>query len=146
MFGKRLNSGASSTPTSIDCLIGVKTRIEGDIHFEGGLRVDGKVKGNLMGSQSSMLIISEQAQLEGEVRAAQAIINGKITGTVRVADRLELQPKARIVGDVQYRTLEMHPGAVVEGRLIHEQGAAAESARRPATPPAEGAESNRQPT
>ncbi|NTV94953.1 MAG: polymer-forming cytoskeletal protein [Thiobacillus sp.] len=120
MFGKKTSG---SNTGSIDCLIGVKTRIEGDIHFEGGLRVDGQIKGNLLGNQNSVLIISEQAQLEGEVRAAQAIINGKITGTVRVADRLELQPKARIVGDVQYRTLEMHPGAVVEGRLIHQDGA-----------------------
>lgn len=124
MFGKKTSSGNTG---SIDCLIGVKTRIEGDIQFEGGLRVDGQVKGNVLGNQNSVLIISELAQLEGEVRAAQAIINGRITGTVRVADRLELQAKARVVGDVQYRTLEMHPGAVVEGRLIHQDNAEADS-------------------
>ena len=120
MFGRK-HSGA--TAGSIDCLIGVKTRIEGDIQFDGGLRVDGQVKGNLLGSQNSMLIVSEQAQLEGEISVSQAVINGKITGTVQVADRLELQAKARIVGDVRYRTLEMHPGAVVEGRLIHQPAA-----------------------
>ncbi|TCJ11872.1 polymer-forming cytoskeletal family protein [Parasulfuritortus cantonensis] len=124
MFGKKTSSGNTG---SIDCLIGVKTRIEGDVQFEGGLRVDGQVKGNVLGNQNSVLIISELAQLEGEVRAAQAIINGRITGTVRVADRLELQAKARVVGDVQYRTLEMHPGAVVEGRLIHQDNAEADS-------------------
>lgn len=116
MFGNK-NSGA--TPGNIDCLIGTKTRIEGDIHFEGGLRVDGQIKGNLRGSQNSMLVISEQARLEGEIHAVQAVINGQVSGTVHVEERLELQPKARITGDVHYRTLEMHPGAIVDGRLIH---------------------------
>jgi cytoskeletal protein CcmA (bactofilin family) len=119
MFGKR-NGSTGANAGSIDCLIGAKTRIEGDILFEGGLRVDGQIKGNLRGNQNSMLIISEQASLEGEIHAAHAVINGKVVGTVHAADRLELQPKARITGDVHYRTLEMHPGAVVEGRLVHQ--------------------------
>lgn len=132
MFGKK-NSQVTS---NIDCLISAKTRIEGDIHFEGGLRVDGQVKGNLTaaGGQPGMLMISEQARLEGEVRAAQAVINGTILGTVHVSDRLELQPKARITGDVHYRTLEMHPGAVVEGRLVHQGETKAAAAGKPGQP------------
>lgn len=121
MFGRK-NGSAGASAGNIDCLIGTKTRIEGDIQFEGGLRVDGQIKGNLRGSQNSMLIVSEQAQLDGEIRAAHAIINGKVVGTVHATERLELQPKARIIGDVHYLTLEMHPGAVVDGRLMH-QGA-----------------------
>jgi cytoskeletal protein CcmA (bactofilin family) len=117
MFGKKTNK---TSPSSIDCLISTKTRIEGNIHFEGGLRVDGLIQGNLSGDGLSMLVVSEQGRLEGEVRAAHAVINGAIKGTVFVSDRLELQPKARITGDVHYRTLEMHPGAVVEGRLVHQ--------------------------
>ncbi|MDD3530043.1 MAG: polymer-forming cytoskeletal protein [Gallionellaceae bacterium] len=116
MFAKKPSPASTG---SIDCLIGAKTRIIGDIQFEGGLRVDGQIKGNILGSQHSMLIISEQARLEGEICATQAIIYGMINGTVRIEDHLELQPNARIIGDVQYRTLEMHPGAIVEGRLIH---------------------------
>ncbi len=124
MFGKKKNGSAAN----IDCLISAKTRVEGDIRFEGGLRVDGQVKGNLQGKPASLLVISEQARLEGEVVAAQAIVNGTVLGTVQVSDRLELQPKARITGDVHYRTLEMHPGAVVEGRLIHQGNHPAEAA------------------
>lgn len=119
MFGRK-NGSPSANIGNIDCLIGSKTRIEGDIQFEGGLRVDGQIKGNLRGGQNSMLIVSEQAQLEGEIHTAQAVINGRIAGTVHVGERLELQAKARIAGDVHYQTLEMHPGAVVDGRLIHQ--------------------------
>jgi cytoskeletal protein CcmA (bactofilin family) len=129
MFGRKTNPAHGG---SIDCLIGAKTRVEGDVQFEGGLRVDGQVKGNLLGSQNSLLIVSEQAQLEGEVHATQAVINGRVAGSVQVSDRLELQAKARIVGDVQYRTLEMHPGAVVEGRLIHRGAPEAGASAQPA--------------
>lgn len=142
MFGRKNNAATSG---SIDCLISVKTRIEGNIQFEGGLRVDGQVKGNLLGSQNSVLIISELAQLEGEISATQAVINGKITGTVRVADRLELQSKACITGDVRYRTLEMHPGAVVEGRLIHQAAAESETVVKLDIEPVSSIKSNRQP-
>lgn len=134
MFGKR---NGRAVAANIDCLISAKTRIEGNVLFEGGLRVDGQVKGNLTahGDQAAVLVISEHARLEGEVRAAQAIINGTVHGTVQVSDRLELQAKARITGDVHYRTLEMHPGAVVEGRLIHQADASAGAAESAAPTP-----------
>ena len=124
MFGRK-NGSPSANIGSIDCLIGAKTRIQGDTEFEGGLRVDGQIKGNLRGGQNSMLVVSEQAQLEGELRCSHAVINGRVVGTLVVSGRLELQAKARIVGDVHYQTLEMHPGAVVEGRLMHHQDEAA---------------------
>lgn len=125
MFGRKPGS-PSANLGNIDCLIGAKTRIVGDTDFEGGLRVDGEIKGNLNGGGESMLVVSEQARIEGQVRCANAVINGQVAGIIQVADRLELQAKARITGDVHYQTLEMHPGAVVEGRLIHGQGTAAE--------------------
>lgn len=133
MFGKK---NAPPNPANIDCLISAKTRIDGDLQYEGGLRVDGKIIGNLTGDDNSMLVVSEQATLEGEVRAAHAIINGSVKGTVHCLERLELQSKARIIGDVHYRTLEMHPGAVVEGRLVHrnEQDDKAASSEGTVTP------------
>lgn len=145
MFGRK-NGSTGANAGSIDCLIGIKTRIEGNIQFEGGLRVDGQIKGNLLGAANSMLIVSEQAQLEGEVRAAHAVINGKVVGTVHAGERLELQPKARIVGDVHYHTLEMHPGAVVEGRLVHRGTAEAEPVIHLDIEPATALKKNRQPT
>ena len=73
-----------SKRNTIDSLIGTGIRIEGDLHFQGGLRIDGRVCGNVIAdpSQPSMLIISEQAVVEGEVRAAHLIVNGVIQGPV----------------------------------------------------------------
>ena len=111
------------TKNTIDSLIGSATKIEGDLHFKGGLRIDGHVCGNVIADteSSSMLIISEQARIEGEVRAAHVIVNGTINGPVHSSELLELQPKARIAGDVQYKTLEMLSGALVSGKLTHDQ-------------------------
>jgi cytoskeletal protein CcmA (bactofilin family) len=116
MFGSK--SGAKNT---IDSLIGVTTRIEGDIHFVGGLRIDGHVKGNVIADdeQSSMLVISEHARVDGAIVANHLVVNGTITGPVYASDLLELQPKARVSGDLRYRALEMHHGAIIDGTLTH---------------------------
>jgi cytoskeletal protein CcmA (bactofilin family) len=116
MFGHK-------TKNTIDSLIGVSTKIEGNIYFKGGLRIDGHVVGNVIAEtgETSMLVISEQAKVEGEVRAAHLVVNGEIVGPVYSAELLELQPKARITGDVNYKALEMHGGALVSGKLTHDQ-------------------------
>ena len=107
---------------TIDSLIGVSTKIEGDLHFTGGLRIDGRIQGHVIAEpgSSTMLIISEQAIIDGEVRAAHVIVNGQINGPVFSTELLELQPKARISGDVHYKTLEMLSGALVSGKLTHD--------------------------
>lgn len=106
----------------IDSLIGAGTSIEGDISFSGGLRIDGQVKGNVRATddQASTLVVSEHARIEGEVSVSHVVVNGTIIGPVRSGEFLELQPKARVTGDVEYSSIEMHLGAVVQGRLIHQ--------------------------
>lgn len=118
MFGRHAKD-------TIESLIGRATRIEGDLHFRGGLRIDGQIIGNVIGEQGhpSMLIISEQARIEGEVHGAHVVVNGEINGPVYSSELLELQPKARIIGDVCYKRLEMHGGALVSGKLTHDQAA-----------------------
>ena len=66
-------------------------------------------------------MVSEHAKVEGEIRVSHIVINGTVEGPVSASDYLELQPKARVTGDVAYKTLEMHVGAVVQGRLDHGQ-------------------------
>jgi cytoskeletal protein CcmA (bactofilin family) len=116
MFNKK--SGAKNT---IDSLIGASARIEGDIHFVGGLRIDGQVRGNVIADAdgSSMLVISEQARVIGEIVSSHVVVNGTIEGPVHATELLELQPKARVTGNVRYNALEMHHGAIVEGTLMH---------------------------
>ncbi len=105
----------------IDSLIGAGTVVHGDVSFTGGLRIDGQVQGNVIAvdGEPGTLVVSEQARIDGEIRVSHVVINGTVNGPIAVNDHLELQAKARVVGDVSYRTLEMHVGAVVQGRLTH---------------------------
>ncbi|HXZ54713.1 MAG TPA: polymer-forming cytoskeletal protein [Burkholderiales bacterium] len=114
----------SKPQNRIDSLIGVGTRIEGNINFSGGLRVDGEVIGNVtaVSDEPSTLVLSEKARIEGEISVSHLVVNGEITGPVYVAEFLELQSRSRVKGDVHYNNLEMHLGAVVEGHLVHQSG------------------------
>ena len=116
MFGK------SNKPSPIDSLIGTGTTIEGDIAFTGGLRVDGHIKGNVKatGSKPGTLVISELAKVEGEIDVAHIVVNGTIAGPIRATEYVELLPKARVTGNVSYKSIEIHVGAIVMGQLVYE--------------------------
>jgi cytoskeletal protein CcmA (bactofilin family) len=118
MFGNK----SSKPQNRIDCLIGAGTTIEGNIIFTGGLRVDGHVRGNVMAAEGKpgTLVLSEQAQIEGEIRVSHVVINGTVVGPVHAMEYVELQAKANVTGDVHYKTLEMQLGAVVQGGLMHQ--------------------------
>ena len=122
MFGAK----AGKSQNRIDCLIGAGTRVEGNVIFSGGLRVDGHVRGSIIAEdgKSGTLVVSEQAQVEGEirVRVPHVVINSAVCGPVNSSEYVELQTKANVTGDVYYNTLEMQLGAVVQGRLVHQDG------------------------
>ena len=117
MFGSK---GNSKPKNSIECLIGAGTTIEGNITFAGGLRVDGRVRGDVIAADSKpgTLVLSEHAQIEGEIRVSHVVINGTVIGPVHAGEYVELQAKANVTGDVYYKTLEIQLGAVVQGRLV----------------------------
>ncbi len=124
MFGNK----TTKPQNRIDCLIGAGTVIEGDLTFDGGLRVDGRVNGSVMSVEGKpgTLVLSEAARIEGEIRVSHVVINGTVVGPVHAADYVELQSKANVTGDVYYKTLEMQLGAVVQGRLVFQDDAKAE--------------------
>ena len=103
----------------IKSLIAQGSQISGSMRFTDGLRIDGSVIGNLRASEEepSLLVISESATVTGEVHADHIIINGTVKGPIYASVMLELQPKARIEGEVRYAALEMHQGALVSGQL-----------------------------
>ena len=112
MFGKKAQPPIKS-------LIAQGSHIDGNVKFAEGLRVDGEVVGDILASpeQASILVISESAVVQGKIHADHVIINGTVHGPVHARELLELQPKARIEGDVYYKALEMHQGAMITGQL-----------------------------
>lgn len=99
-------------------LVGEGTLLHGDLSFADGLRVDGEVHGDITSTTpTSLLVISENARVLGAVKASHVIINGEVRGPVHSTDLLELQPKARVTGNVRYELLEMHQGASIDGEF-----------------------------
>lgn len=117
MFFKKVNK----IDSRIDTLVGIDTIITGDIVFSGGLRVDGTIRGNVQekeGSEST-IILSENGRIEGAIKTTKIVLNGTVIGPVQASQFIELQTKARITGDLHYKSLEMHMGSVIDGKLVH---------------------------
>lgn len=131
-----LSKSSNEKPcNTIDTLVGSRTELKGDITFTGGLRIDGKLKGNITagGDGNSTLVLSENAVVIGNVTVPHIIVNGTIKGNVRAAERIELQPKADIAGDVYYKVMEMSSGAVVNGSLVRDMPTVTAKDRLPVT-------------
>lgn len=126
-FGKKNNRRNAQ----IDTLIGNSTELRGDVYFKDGLHIDGVVKGNVIArGENSMLTMSEQGRIEGEVRVQNIVLNGEVLGDVYASEHIELAPAARVTGNVYYNLIEMAMGAEVNGNLVH---------RVDATPPVQAA-------
>jgi cytoskeletal protein CcmA (bactofilin family) len=117
MLGKKKSNRAA-----VKSFVGADTRVHGDIEFTGGFHVDGYVKGNVEGLKdaAAVLSISESGCVEGSVVVPHLLLNGVVRGDVRATERVELGPGARVIGNVQYKLIEMAIGAEVNGKLIHE--------------------------
>jgi cytoskeletal protein CcmA (bactofilin family) len=105
----------------IDTLIGAKTRINGDVEFVGGFHLDGHINGNVKGQGA--LSVSEQGCIEGSVVVTNIVLNGIVKGDIEAGDRVEMGPKARVLGSVHYATIETAVGAQINGKLIHRTAA-----------------------
>jgi len=105
----------------IDTLIGTHVVIRGDVHFSGGLLIEGRVIGRVVADegQKAVLTLSQHGCIEGEVRAPVVVINGRLDGDVHASERVELASQARVQGNVHYKVAQMAAGSTLTGRLIH---------------------------
>lgn len=118
MFGGR----KKIKTTKIDSLIGRNSEVHGDVRFNGGLHVDGRIRGNVLADadSGSVLTLSEHGTIEGEVKVPNVVLNGVVHGDVRAAVHIELASNARVTGNVYYALIEMAIGAEVNGNLVRE--------------------------
>jgi len=124
MFG----IGKKSVSARIETIIGQHTHLQGDVHFSGGLHVDGKITGNVVAEPGAdaVLTVSELGCIEGEVRVPNLVLNGTVVGDVHASQRVELASQAKVTGNLFYTMLEMAMGAEVNGNLLHRADAASQ--------------------
>lgn len=116
------SSKKSASRVSIDkfsSLISGNVSMAGDLEFEEGLKVSGVFKGNISHKPGthSLLALSAEGRIEGNVSSYDALIDGTIVGDLVVEHLLELHSNARVRGNISYRQLSMENGAVVDGQL-----------------------------
>ena len=118
MFGKK-NTMAIDV-SRLAGLLAHDTCVRGDVMFAGGLRIDGRVEGNVLSKPDDrgLLVLSEKGVIVGTVKVHDAVINGRVEGDLEVEHFLELQVGARVTGNITYRTLKLDCGATVDGKLV----------------------------
>lgn len=112
----------ASSEQGSQTLISPNAEVNGDLVFNGGLHVQGKVVGNVAADeQGGRLVIGSTGAVEGEINVPRVIINGRVRGDVHAGEHLELAEKAVIEGNVYYTMIEMVMGARVNGKLVREE-------------------------
>jgi cytoskeletal protein CcmA (bactofilin family) len=118
-----LGKGKNKKTTRMDTLVGSQSEVSGDVKFTGGLHIEGTIKGNVIAENDgkSLVQLSENGTIEGEIRAPFIVLNGVVVGDVHGGEHVELASKARVAGNVYYNLIEMAVGAEVNGKLVHTQ-------------------------
>lgn len=107
----------TSPPTqeNVISIIGPGMRVVGDCTTEGSVRVEGEVKGTIRAGKA--VVVGRDGVVEGDVHTQDAVVSGRVVGSVVAESRLELQATSRIEGDVQTRRLQLEEGAVLNGKV-----------------------------
>ncbi|MYA37259.1 MAG: polymer-forming cytoskeletal protein [Gammaproteobacteria bacterium] len=100
-------------------LISGTTMVNGDIHFEGELIIEGRVVGKVLAEEGSeaQLRVAESGSIEGDVEVPLVVINGNVNGNVRASKHIELAAQGLVNGNVVYNLIEMVMGSAVNGSL-----------------------------
>ena len=122
-YGEIMSLKKKIKATKVDSLVGRNSKFVGDIHYAGGLHIEGNVEGNIMAEyeDKGVVIVSELGVVKGEIRVPSIIINGAVHGDIYATESIELAATAKINGNVYYNLLEMTVGAEVNGTLVHQQ-------------------------
>lgn len=110
MLKSSYSEGVKSDETTI---ISNGVRIEGKVTSAGNIRVDGEIQGDV--SSKSDIIVGESGQVNGQINAESITIGGKVSGTVKAKDKLTLEAKANLKGDLFTKILVVEAGAKFDG-------------------------------
>ncbi len=103
----------------LESFLGEKSNFKGELNIKGTLRIDGRVEGQLA---TDYLILSESAEVKGEIKAKRLIIGGKVEGSVYAEDMVEIKSKGRVLGDISTRKLVISEGGEVNGKIEMRKG------------------------
>jgi len=98
----------------INTLLGRGSEFEGKLTFEGTVRIDGKLSGEIF--SDDVLVVGEGAELHAEVDIGEIIIQGTVVGNIRAKRSVEIHAPGRVKGDITTPSLQIDKGVIFEGR------------------------------
>ena len=97
----------------INTLLGRGSEFEGKLTFEGTVRIDGKIKGEIF--SDDILVVGEGAEVQAEITVGVVIVEGNVTGNIRAKRAVELHAPARMKGNIVTPSLFIDKGVIFEG-------------------------------
>ena len=97
-------------------LVAAGTVIEGKLRTPASIRIDGKIIGEVTATQN--ISVGNTGEVEGNVSAKGVTIGGKIKGLIVAQEKLLLESKAVIRGDIRAAKLVIDEGAIFDGKCV----------------------------
>lgn len=104
-------------PDSISTFLGPGASVDGTLEFQGTIRLDGKVTGNIKSSDGT-LIVGEKAFVDAKIEVGIAVIMGEVQGTVDASDRIEVYPPGKVIGDIRAPIISIDEGGQFNGNCV----------------------------
>jgi cytoskeletal protein CcmA (bactofilin family) len=121
--------------TEYSTVIGQDAQFKGELTFQGGVRIDGQLEGNV--HSSGRVLVSKSGRVKAEVKAGAIAVEGHVDGNLVAEDRVELRAGAQLRGDLKAAKLLVVEGATFVGRCEVGQAAPGMGPEvRPASAPA----------
>lgn len=109
-----------------ESVIGAGMVVRGTLHSEGAVRIDGRIEGNVVAHAPAGAVagtaravdVGPQGRVCGHISATHVRVEGRVEGNIESSGRIEIAPGAKVAGDLECASLEVMPGATVEGRIL----------------------------
>jgi cytoskeletal protein CcmA (bactofilin family) len=105
-----------NTDGSISAFFGADIELEGKLKFRGTVNIEGRFKGEI--SAVGTLIVGDKANIAAEIHVSSIIIMGAIMGNIKADKKIEIHAPAKVIGDIQAPVIQIHPGAVLQGKCL----------------------------
>jgi len=98
---------------NLSTIIGKDSVFSGDMEVKGALRIDGRIKGRIICDET--VSIGATGDIEADIDAKTVIVAGTVVGNIRTSEKIEMQAKAKVLGDVSTKNIVVEQGAIFHG-------------------------------
>lgn len=110
-----------SSPEQVISIIGPGMTVTGDCETDGAVRIEGTVQGNIKAGKA--VVVGKDGLVEGDIQTQDAVISGRVKGSLRAESRLEVQSTSRLEGEISAGRMQVEEGGFLNGTVKIGKGA-----------------------